>query len=148
MATRDELQAQLDALDKQDKQLKVSQEVTKKHFEKTKMYNGTKLAIGIIVVFLAVIGTLGSMRWGIFSSFDMDSFVKFLSAYQGIFITLTGSVGVGGIAKNILKAKSEANGNGNGGETESAPVDTSAPIAGTSYRATHAPVYKPEEKGV
>jgi hypothetical protein len=149
MATKDELQAQLDALDKQDEQLKTSREKTKSPFEKTKTYNWTKGAIAAIVIFLAVIGTLGSMRWAIFYNFDMDSFTKFISAYQGIFIALTGSVGVGGIVKNVLKGKNIRNSNGKEGETESAPIEDSYSMANTSYKATHAPVYKSdEEKGV
>jgi len=143
MATRDELQAQLDALDKKDKELKAVQEEIKNPFEKTKTYNWTKGAIAAIVVFLAIIGTLGSMKWAIFSNFDMDSFTKFISAYQGIFIALTSSVGVGGIVKNVLKGKNvETNGKK---EDDSAPADESAPVATSVKGTTHAPVYKPED---
>lgn len=147
MPTRDELLAQLNELDEQDKKLKQEMRSFPKKsiFEKTKTYNGTKIAIAVIVVFLAIIGTLGSMKWGIFSSFDMDSFVKFLSAYQGIFITLTGSVGVGGIVKNVLKGKSEgSNGNGNGSSGETAPTEeppVAASTGNSSKSSTHAVEY-------
>jgi hypothetical protein len=45
------------------------------------------------------------MHWGIFSDFVMTDFVSFIDAYKGMFITLTGSIGLGGIAKNAFKAR-------------------------------------------
>jgi hypothetical protein len=118
MATREELQKQLSDLDAKDKQLQdlKSKVDNSMAFNKSKAYNGTKIAISAIVIFLALIGVLGSMKWGIFSNFDMNSFTSFLGSYQGIFITLTASIGIGGIAKNVLKGKANGNGNGNGEE--------------------------------
>jgi tartrate dehydratase beta subunit/fumarate hydratase class I family protein len=137
MATREELQAQLEALDAQDQQLK--KYIAPAKFAKTKVYNGTKIAIAVIVVFLAIIGTLGSMKIGPFASFDMDSFTDFIKSYQGIFITLTGTIGVGGIAKNVLKAKEDA---AAAGLVD--PGDT--PIATGRKFASHAPTYSAQEE--
>ena len=76
-------------------------------FQKSKMYNFTKSAIVVITVVVLIVGILGSMRIGVFSDFSMNDFVSFINAYQGMFITLTGSISIGGIAKNYFKAKSE-----------------------------------------
>lgn len=147
--SREELEAQLAALDDNDRKLRdmANGMSNRVNFDKSKSYKGTKIAVAAIVVFLAVIGTLGSMKWGIFSSFDMDSFVKFLSSYQGIFITLTSSVGIGGIVKNVLKSK-----NGqtivSGGDDEEdvsaapvavAPAPPAVPATGSKSGSTHAP---------
>jgi hypothetical protein len=80
-----------------------------KKFSKTKIYNFTKYAIVGISVIVLFIGILGSMHWGIFSSFVMADFVSFINAYKGMFITLTGSIGIGGVAKNYFKSKKEKN---------------------------------------
>jgi hypothetical protein len=49
------------------------------------------------------------MKIGPFANFSMDDFVKFLGSFSPIFITLTGSIGVGGVAKNIAKSIQEKN---------------------------------------
>jgi len=72
--------------------------------EKSKSYNFTKIAILCIVIFLAFIGVLGSTHWGIFKEFVMIDFTNFLEAYGGILITLIGSIGLGGAAKNGISA--------------------------------------------
>jgi flagellar basal body-associated protein FliL len=81
-----------------------------KNTNKSKQYNITKIIIVVIIVFLGLAGFLGSTKWGIFRSFNMDDFVSFISAYQGVFIALISCIGVGGIAKNgitMLKQKKE-----------------------------------------
>lgn len=74
-------------------------------FKKSNLYQWTKISIVAIAIIVLVIGILGSMHWGIFSDFVMSDFVAFIDAYKGMFITLTGSIGLGGMAKNALKAK-------------------------------------------
>lgn len=71
---------------------------------KSKTYKGTKLIIVGIVVFLAIIGFLGSTHWGIFAEFSMDDFTQFIKSYGGIFMMLTGMIGGGGAVKNGIKA--------------------------------------------
>jgi len=71
---------------------------------KSKAYKGTKLIIVSIVVFLAIIGFLGSTHWGIFAEFSMDDFTQFIKSYAGIFMMLTGMIGTGGAVKNGIKA--------------------------------------------
>jgi hypothetical protein len=108
MSTREELERELALLEQQDEELKraqrhYDQERREKGFIKSKVYNGTKLAIVLIIVYLVIVGTFGSMHVGPFKEFSMDDFVKFLGSFSPIFITLTGSIGVGGIAKNVVK---------------------------------------------
>lgn len=74
-------------------------------FKKSKLYQWTKISIVAIAIIVLVIGILGSMHWGIFSDFVMADFVSFIDAYKGMFITLTGSIGIGGITKNVLKSR-------------------------------------------
>lgn len=81
-----------------------------KEFKKSKLYQWTKLAIVAIAIIVLVVGILGSMHWGVFSDFVMDDFVSFIDAYKGMFMTLTGSIGLGGIAKNAFKSKSNDDG--------------------------------------
>ena len=76
----------------------------RKNFGKSKLYDGTKLAIVLVIIYLVIVGTFGSMHIGPFQLFSMDDFVKFLHAFSPIFITLTGSIGIGGTAKNIAKS--------------------------------------------
>lgn len=70
---------------------------------KSKLYQWTKIAIVAIAIIVLLIGILGSMHWGIFSEFVMSDFVSFIDAYKGMFITLTGSIGIGGAVKNLTK---------------------------------------------
>jgi len=110
--TAKELRAELTRLETEEKNLKKMQhynneEDRRKHFGKSRLYNGTKTAIVLIIIYLVIVGTFGSMKIGPFSSFSMDDFVKFLSAFSPIFITLTGSIGIGGIAKNVAKSITE-----------------------------------------
>jgi len=115
--TAKELRAELTRLEVEEKNLKKmqhhnSEENRKKRYGKTRLYNGTKIAIVLIIIYLVMIGTFGSMKVGPFSNFSMDDFVKFLGAFSPIFITLTGSIGVGGIAKNVAKSiAAKKNGN-------------------------------------
>jgi len=111
------LRAQIAQIDQENKTLSEQQKLQNElkrlnGFGKTKLYNGTKMAIVIIIVFLVVIGTMGSMHFGPFSAFSMDDFVKFLGSFSPIFITLTSSIGLGGIAKNVVKVISDKNGSG------------------------------------
>ena len=94
MATRDELKAQLRALEEQETSLSL----------KSKAYKWSKIFIIAVLVFIALVGTLGSMHWGPFSSFVMNDFVNFINSYKSILITFIGSIGVGGIAKNAVGA--------------------------------------------
>lgn len=115
--TAEELREELARLEREEKDLKKmryydKEEERKKNYGKSRLYNGTKTAIVLIIIYLVIVGTFGSMKIGPFSSFNMDDFVKFLSAFSPIFITLTGSIGVGGIAKNIAKSIAEKK-NGN-----------------------------------
>lgn len=103
-----ELREQLAKLEAEEKALKQAEEYydekdRRKDFGKTKLYNGTKLAIVLIIVYLVIVGTFGSMHIGPFKEFNMTDFTSFLSSFSPIFITLTGSIGVGGVAKNIAK---------------------------------------------
>lgn len=95
MPTKDEMMAQA--------ALQQSQEENKK-FTKTRLYNITKITILVISVVVLAIGILGSMHWGVFSSFIMADYVSFIESYRGIFITLIASIGAGGGLKNIAKA--------------------------------------------
>ena len=108
MSTREELERELALLEEQDAELKRTQKehnnhVREKGFIKSKVYNGTKMAIVLIIVYLVIVGTFGSMHVGPFKEFSMDDFVKFLGSFSPIFMTLTGSIGLGGIAKNVVK---------------------------------------------
>lgn len=94
MTTREELTAQLKTLESQEKGLSL----------KSKAYKWSKTFIIAVLVFLVIIGTLGSMHWGIFSSFSMIDFVQFVDSYKSILITFIGSIGLGGIAKNGIGA--------------------------------------------
>jgi len=121
MQTAEELRAELAHLEAEEKKLKRiqhynSEEERKKSYGKSRLYNGTKIAIVLIIVYLVMVGTFGSMKIGPFSDFSMDDFVKFLSAFSPIFITLTGSIGIGGIAKNVAKSIAEKKNNSTWGE--------------------------------
>ena len=110
--TASELRRQLADLQREESNLRkveksLYNDERRKNFGKSKLYNGTKLAITLVVIYLVVIGTFGSMHIGPFSAFSMDDFVKFLQAFSPIFITLTGSIGLGGTAKNIAKSIAE-----------------------------------------
>lgn len=96
MATREELKAQLRALEEQEVSLSV----------KSKAYKWSKIFIIAVLIFIAIIGTFGSMHWGPFSSFVMADFVSFINSYKAILITFISSIGVGGIAKNAVGALS------------------------------------------
>lgn len=114
MSQAEDLRAQLTQLEQEEKRLKKMQSTDsessrKENFGKSKVYNGTKLAIIIIIIFVAVMGTLGSMEFWLFKDFNMDNFVKFLGSFAPLFITLTGSIGIGGVAKNIAKSISGNN---------------------------------------
>jgi hypothetical protein len=74
---------------------------------KSQLYNFTKMAIVAIAIIVLIIGIFGSMHWGIFSEFVMSDFVSFIDAYKGMFITLTGSIGIGGAVKNFTKKKED-----------------------------------------
>ena len=107
--TAEELREELARLEREEKDLKKmryydNEEERKKNYGKSRLYNGTKISIVLIIVYLVIVGTFGSMKIGPFSDFSMDDFVKFLSAFSPIFITLTGSIGIGGIAKNVAKS--------------------------------------------
>lgn len=106
MSTADELRQQLADLEREESALKnaSTSRPVRKGYLKSKLYDGTKLAIIAVILFLALIGVLGSMHFGIFVAFSMDDFVQFLGAFSPIFITLTGSIGLGGTAKNIAKS--------------------------------------------
>lgn len=80
-----------------------------KKSNKSKLYNITKIVILGIAVLVLFIGILGSMHWGIFSSFVMDDFVSFIGEYNSIFITLIASIGAGGGIKNIVEALKNRN---------------------------------------
>ena len=106
MTTTEELKAQLKVLESDEKSLSL----------KSKTYKWSKIFIIAVLVFFALIGTFGSMHWGIFSSFNMSDFVQFIDSYKSIIITFIGSIGLGGIAKNgigviakKLKKKEEEN---------------------------------------
>lgn len=108
----EDLRAELKKLEEEERKLKsmdkyATEEDRRKHFGKTRIYNGTKTAIVIIIIYLVMVGTFGSMKIGPFANFSMDDFVKFLGSFSPIFITLTGSIGVGGVAKNIAKGIAE-----------------------------------------
>ena len=110
----EDLRKQLAELEAEEKRLRgmdkfANEEDRRKHFGKTRIYNGTKTAIVIIIIYLVMVGTFGSMKIGPFANFSMDDFVKFLGSFSPIFITLTGSIGVGGVAKNIAKGIAEKN---------------------------------------
>lgn len=75
-----------------------------KKFKKSKLYNITKIVILAIAVLVLFVGILGSMHWGIFSSFVMADFVSFIGEYNSIFITLIASIGAGGGIKNLAEA--------------------------------------------
>lgn len=125
MSQAEDLRAQLTQLEQEEKRLKKMQSTDsessrKENFGKSKVYNGTKLAIIIIIVFVTIMGTLGSMDFWLFKDFNMDNFVKFLGSFAPLFITLTGSIGIGGVAKNIAKSIS---GNNTPGEP---PADSTA----------------------
>lgn len=112
--TAQELREELARLEAEEKMLRekenyYEEDIRRKKFGKTKVYNGTKLAIVLIIIYLVVVGTFGSMHIGPFSKFNMDDFVNFLGSFSPIFITLTGSIGFGGMAKNIAKSISEKN---------------------------------------
>jgi len=112
MATAEELRAELAKLEAEEKELNKTQEnydelYRMKNYGKSRLYNGTKIAILLVTIFLIIIGTFGSMHIGPFLTFSMDDFVKFLGSFSPIFITLTGSIGLGGIAKNIAKSISD-----------------------------------------
>ena len=80
-----------------------------KKSNKSKLYNITKIVILGIAVLVLVIGILGSMHWGVFSSFVMADFVSFVGQYNSIFITLIASIGAGGGIKNIAEALKSRN---------------------------------------
>lgn len=108
----EELRKELAELEAEEKRLKnmdkyASEEQRRKGYGKSRLYNGTKTAIVVIIIYLVMVGTFGSMKIGPFANFSMDDFVKFLGSFSPIFITLTGSIGVGGVAKNIAKSISE-----------------------------------------
>lgn len=94
MATREELKAQLAELESQEKGLSL----------KSKTYKWSKIFIIAVLIFLAIVGTLGATHWGIFASFSMSDFVQFINSYKGILMTFIGSIGLGGIAKNGIGA--------------------------------------------
>lgn len=98
MPTKDEMVAQAAIQNSQEE---------KKKFAKSRLYNATKITILVISVLVLVIGILGSMHWGVFSSFAMADYVSFIESYRGIFITLIASIGAGGGLKNIAKAITE-----------------------------------------
>lgn len=125
MSQAEDLRTQLMQLEQEEKKLKRmqltdSESNRKENFGKSKVYNGTKLAIIIIIIFVTIMGTLGSMEFWLFKDFNMDNFVKFLSSFAPLFITLTGSIGIGGVAKNIAKSISGNN------TTTAIPTNSSA----------------------
>lgn len=107
MPTKDEILA--------DEAIRASQQDSKK-FQKSKLYNITKIAILGISILILIIGIFGAMHWGIFSAFDMADYVSFIESYRGIFITLIASIGAGGGLKNIAKAMTEKKPGGDDGE--------------------------------
>lgn len=78
-----------------------------KDSNKSQLYQITKIAIVAISIIVLIIGILGSMHWGVFSDFQMEDFVSFINAYKGMFITLTGSIGIGGAVKNFTKKRDD-----------------------------------------
>lgn len=98
MPTKDEMMvAQATATNKDEEKIS----------KKSKLYNITKMVILGIAILVLIIGILGSMHWGVFSSFVMADFVTFLSTYNSIFIALIASIGAGGGIKNIAQAISK-----------------------------------------
>jgi|SRR6056297_1591041 len=85
-------------------------EKEEKDTNKSRLYQITKISIVVIAIIVLIIGILGSMHWGIFSDFVMSDFVSFIDAYKGMFITLTGSIGIGGAVKNIVANKKKDDG--------------------------------------
>ena len=100
MPTKDEMMAAVAAAPTNEEDKKSN---------KSKLYNITKIVILAIAVVVLFIGILGSMHWGIFSSFVMADFVAFIGQYNSIFITLIASIGAGGGIKNIAEALKSRN---------------------------------------
>lgn len=108
MSEAADLRTQLAQLETERIQLDNEQE-REKSFSKSKGYKWTKTAIIIIVVYITLIGTFGSMHFWLFKNFSMIDFTSFLGSFSPIFITLTGGISIGGIAKNIAKGLANNN---------------------------------------